>query len=261
MFNCLKMKPAQKVSLHIGVNKYDNAYYGGDISLSQCVYDAQRLGEYAARRGYRAKAIYDHNATLENFKSLMKEQADKLRKGDFLCVSDSSHGTYDDLFENGKTKRATAICLHDGILWDYEFRELLKAFRVGVTVIWISDCCFAESNWRFVRDPLPYNNAKARFVRLPEYPGIPMGATQGDKRQIRCKMFTYSSSNIYQVSYEDEKGGVFTTAMLNALEAEPNLTYHQLWRRTSEIIAPLYPQSPVFENVRAANFTGNRFLE
>jgi len=250
----------KKVSIHIGINKYDRDYYGGNIDLQQCVNDAERLYDYSAGRGFQANLMTNQNATVENFTGAMTDAAKTLKKGDILFLSDSSHGTYDDLVEKGKVKRATAICLHDGILWDYEFRELLKAFRAGVTVIWLSDCCFAESNWRFVRDPLPYNNAKVRFVRLSEYPGIPVGATQGDKRQIRCKMFTYSSSNIYQVSYEDEKGGVFTTAVINALEAEPNLTYHQVWRRSSELIAPLYPQSPVFENVRSAHLTGTKFL-
>jgi len=54
--------------------------------------------------------------------------------------------------------------------------------------------------------------------------------------------------------------GVFTTSVLTALEKEPNLSYYQLWRRSSEIIAPLYPQSPVFENVRAEKFTSQKFL-
>lgn len=253
----------KKIALHIGVNKYDRSYYGGNIDLAQCVYDAERLYDYSISRGIQPKdafAYLDKGATIEYFKDFMADAAKSLKKGDFLLITDSSHGTYDDLVENGKVKRATAICLHDGILWDWEFRNLLKKFRAGVTVVWIADCCFSESNWRFIREAQPYNNARVRFTKLEEYPGIPVGATQGDKRNIKCKMFTYSSSNIYQVSYEDDKGGVFTTSLLSALDKEPNLSYYQLWRRASEIIAPLYPQSPVFENVRASNLTGNRFL-
>jgi len=252
----------KRLSLHIGINKYDRAYYG-DANLSQCVFDAQRLHAYADERDYEAALMLDGQATTGAFKRFMKDAAKSLKKGDFLFISDSSHGTYDDNIVNGQTKRMTAICMHNEILWDYEFRSLLMAFKTGVTIIWMADCCFAESNWRFMRgdDQRPYNGARARFIRAPQaVKEAKVTATQGDKRNIKAKMFTYSSSNIYQVSYEDDKGGVFTTSVLSALTKEPSLSYYQLWRRSSEIIAPLYPQSPVFENVRASTLTGNRFL-
>lgn len=249
----------KKLSLHIGINKYDRDYYG-DADLLQCVYDAQRLHAYADERHYEAALMLDGQATTGAFKKFMKDAAKSLKKGDFLFISDSSHGTYDDNIIGGAVKRSTAICMHNEILWDYEFREMLKAFKTGVTIIWLADCCFAESNWRFIREPQPYNLARARFTRLPEGSKAKVTATQGDKRNIKAKMFTYSSSNIYQVSFEDDRGGVFTTSVLKALETEPGLSYYQLWRRSSEIIAPLYPQSPVFENVRASHLTGNQFL-
>lgn len=248
----------KKLSLHIGINKYDREYYG-DADLLQCVYDAQRLHAYADERHYEAALMLDGQATTGAFKKFMKDAAKTLKKGDFLFISDSSHGTYDDNIVGGAVKRSTAICMHNEILWDYEFRQLLMAFKIGVTIIWMADCCFAESNWRFIREPQPYNHARARFT-VPKEAKAKITATQGDKRNIKAKMFTYSSSNIYQVSYEDDRGGVFTTSVLAALDKEPSLTYYQLWRRSSEIIAPLYPQSPVLENVRASHLTGNRFL-
>lgn len=246
------------LSLHIGINKYDRNYYDGNIDLGQCVYDANRLHDYAVENDYQANLMTDSNATVAGFRAFVLDAAKSLKKGDFFFITNSSHGTYDDNIVSGQTKRMTAICLHDGILWDYEFREMLKKFRTGVTVVWLSDCCFAESNWRFIRDSQPYNNARARYTPKPkEAVAVP---TQGDKRNIKCNLFTYSSSNIYQVSYEDENGGVFTTSVLKALSKEPSASYYQLWKRSSEIIAPLYPQSPVFENVRSAHLTGNRFL-
>lgn len=251
------------LSLHVGINKYDREYYGGNIDLNQCVFAAERLHDFAVERDYQANLLTNSNATVAGFRAFVLNAAKTLKKGDFFFLTNSSHGTYDDNIVNGQTKRMTAICLHDGIFLDYEFRELLKKFKSGVTVIWLSDCCFAESNWRFMRgdDQRPYNGARARFVRAPQAAKeAKVTATQGDKRSIKAKVFTYSSSNIYQVSYEDDRGGVFTTSVLDALAKEPNLSYYQLWRRTSEIIAPLYPQSPVFENVRASHLTGNLFL-
>ena len=266
----------KKISLHIGVNKYDPEYYGSGNDLSECVNDAERMHELAKARGYEPKLLTNSRATVQAFTTFMKDAAGSLKKGDFLLISDSSHGTYDDGIVNGRVKRQTAICLHDRIFWDYEFRKLLMAFKTGVTITWMADCCFAESNWRFIRGESPnkpYNGAKSRFWKLqpalsdlPEddprlaHRLIPISATQGDKRNIKAKMFTFSSSNIYQVSYEDDRGGVFTTSVLDALKKEPALSYYQLWKRSSELIAPLYPQSPVFENVRASTLTGNKFL-
>ncbi|HRI62011.1 MAG TPA: caspase family protein [Saprospiraceae bacterium] len=248
----------KKVSIHLGINKYDADYYGGNIDLGQCVYDAERLEDYSTANGFSAYAMLNGNATVDNFTRKMTDAAKTLKKGDILFLTDSSHGTYDDNIVGAKTKRQTAICLHDGIFWDYEMRELLKKFKAGVKVIWLSDCCFAESNWRFIRDSQPYNNARARYTPKPaDAVAVP---TQGDKRSIKCNLFTYSSSNVYQVSYEDENGGVFTSSVLKALSKEPTISYYQLWKRSSEIIAPLYPQSPVFENVRSAHLTGTKFL-
>lgn len=252
----------KKVSFNIGINRYDPEYYGRGVDLNQCVYDAQRLADYAQSRKFTATEMLDDQATASNLIAALLDLKKSLKKDDILFLSDSSHGTYDDVISGGQVKRQTAICLHDRIFWDFELRDLLKQFKAGVTIIWMADCCFAESNWRFIRGEQPakpFNGARSRFTPLPKA-AVKITPTQGDKRNIRAKMFAYSSSNIFQVSYEDDRGGVFSTSVLDALTKEPSLSYYQLWRRASQIIAPLYPQSPVFENVRATHLTGNRFL-
>lgn len=248
------------ISLHIGINKYLPAFYGGGIDLNQCVNDAQRLYEYATKRGYSALLVTDYGATLKEFSAFMADAAKTLKKGDRLFITNSSHGTFEDIVFNGEHLVQNAICFTDGILWDYQLRELLKKFKTGVTVIKLSDCCFSESNWRFLRhDGEVYNGAKTRFVTLPKA-AKPPKPTSGDKRQIKAFYFDYASSNAFQPSYEDERGGVFTTAVLTALKTEPNLSYYQLWKRASAVIGRTYPQTPIFENVRAAKLTGNQFL-
>lgn len=258
MFKTLLTRAPQKHSLHIGINRYDREYYGGNIDLQQCVYDAQRFNSLAKHEGYNASLMLDDEATIDALTDYLANAAKLLRKGDILFITNSSHGTYDDqVAGSGRAKRMTAICLHDGIFWDYSFREALKKFRAGVTIIWVADCCFAESNWRNVT-ALKKHGLRTRYTPLPKE--VLVVPTQGDKRQIKATMFTYASSNIYQVSYEDENGGVFTTAILRALREDPNLSYYQVNRRASELIADEYPQSPVFEHVRGANLTGKRFL-
>lgn len=249
------------ISLHIGINKYQPAFYGTGNNLNECVNDAIKMHEYAVSRGFAALMVTDYNATLKEFAAFMSDAAKNLKKGDRLFITNSTHGTFQESFTpSGVRIQSNAICFTDGILWDYELRELLKKFKSGVSVIKMSDCCFAESNWRFLRhDGELYNGAKARVVRLPNA-AKPPKVTQGDKRQIKAFYYDYASSNAFQPSYEDQRGGVFTNAVLTALKREPELSYHQLWRRASANIGNNYPQSPVFENVRAAKFTGKKFL-
>ncbi|MCB0542101.1 MAG: caspase family protein [Saprospiraceae bacterium] len=267
-----------KFLLNVGIDKYDPGFYGHGIDLSQCVNDSRNVyamasGLWGSYDAIQAELLNDRRATIAEFSDRMKYYASAMKKGDILLISVSSHGTYYDYYDpvSGRTRRATGLCFHDGILWDFEFRSLLRRFNAGRRVVYISDSCFSESNWRFIREPDPYNLAKARFYKLPlerlPNDGKEIGArnvmpvpTQGDKRQIRCQFMAYASSSVYQVSYEDDRGGVFTTAILDALKFDSNLSYYQVFRRASELIAPKYPQTPVFEWVRCEKYTGDRFL-
>lgn len=250
-----------RLSLNIGINEYNPAYYGSGNDLYQCVYDAQRFAEYAAYQGFDTVFKKDRLATTGAFKRLMAAYANAMRRGDILLITISGHGTMKDvLFGNDPNpKRLTAHCFSDEILWDYEFLQILKKFKAGVTVIKVSDCCYAESNWQYIRTDAPTNKARPKFVTFPQAAAEPT-ATEGDLSDLKCNYIHLASSNAFQVSYEDANGGVFTTALLKALQAEPEISYRDLLHSASEHIAPLYPQSPVFEHVRADKLTGLRFL-
>jgi hypothetical protein len=251
----------KKVAICVGVNKYDPNYYGAGNDLHMCVIDSDRMDAVAEAHGFtEVYKLQDKTATVAIWKNTLLQQAAALTPGDILLITQSSHGTYQDL-PGGK--RATAICLQDGIVWDYEVRDILKQFKKGVTVIWMTDCCFSESNWRALNFRVKIDcggnpRAKTKFVKLPR--AVQPQPTQGDKRQIKCNLFVFSSSNIVQPSYEDENGGAFTTAVVEALKAEPNLSYYQLSRRVAALVAQHYPQTPVFEQVNATKLTGKVFL-
>lgn len=250
-----------RYSLNVGINKYDRHFYGGNIDLNMCVFDAQRMVDYANEREFLPAMMTDTLATVDNFKRHMKELSGTMVRGDILLLTISSHGTYDDYevqsMKRKSPKRMTAHCFHDGMLWDFEMREILRKFKAGTKVVKISDCCYAESNWRLVDKP--GESRKARYTAKPKAAATPE-PTQGDKRNIRCNYFDYAACNIYQEAYEDRRGGAFTTAIIEALTAEPELSYYQLWRRTSSILAGYYPQSPIFENVRSEKLTVTQFL-
>lgn len=244
-----------KVGLHFGINHYDPSYYGIGNDLEMCVQDSQVMQGIAQHYGFdETHLINDHAATRAHWLKTMAGYAKRMRRGDVIFITQSSHGTYQDI----GAKRSTGLCMHDAILWDYEIRGIFEDFHVGVMIVWMTDCCFAESNWRWIGQP-----GKARRKRfMPLERKIEIKPTQGDKRRIPATFFAYSSSNAFQESYEDDAGGVYTQAINQALLQWPKLTYYQLHARASQLISEdlMYPQTPILETIRANSYTGSPFL-
>lgn len=246
-----------KSALHFGINHYDPDYYGEGNDLKMCVQDAQVMQGISRHYEFtESLLIQNSTATRAMWLRTVGDYAKRMRRGDILFLTQSSHGTYEDK----GSKRSTGICMTDGILWDYEIRAVFEQFHVGVFIVWMTDCCFAESNWRWLRPPDPENSYRSRFMPSPRKAAVT--PTQGDKRRISSTFFAYSSSNAYQESYEDERGGIYTQAVNQALLQWPKLTYYQLHQRASKIIAEelAYPQTPILETVRANSFSGSPFL-
>jgi len=244
-----------KFALHVGINRYDSTYYGSGNNLNMCVSDSDVMSSISAVLGvdliYQLK---DEQASAAAWLANVRELAGRADKGDIVFLSQSSHGTYQDYTSGLATKRATGMCMHDRILWDYEIREELKRFRTGVTLIWFTDCCFSQSNWRFSAGPFSTPaNVKARVLKLDRQ--FDVKPTQGSKLQIKAHMFVYSSSNVFQPSYEDDRGGAFTTAFHGAFINSPKASYYSMMRSAQKVVAAQYPQSPVFESVRASKYT------
>ena len=250
-----------KYTLHVGINEYDPGFYGPGNDLKMCVDDAATMAVVSQEFGFVPRFLANETATRRAWQQLVAELAAEARRGDVVFITQSSHGTYQDLTPG---RRATALCMHDQPLWDYEVRESLKGFRAGVVVVWLTDCCFAESNWRFwhsapIGQLTPHKNVTRKFLPLTQR--AELKPTQGDARSIRATLLTYSASGLFQVAYEDEQGGVFTQAVAQALRLEAPLSYYQLHRRASLLISERnYPQTPIFEGVRAAAYTGSPFL-
>lgn len=244
-------------SIHWGIDRYDPTFYGEDVDLKMCVQDSQTMQGIAQHFNFAARIYTNEQATKQAWLNEVGHLAEIAVRGDTVLITQSSHGT----FQETGLKRSTAICLHDDILWDFQIREVFQKFRSGVIVVWICDSCFSESNWRMVRvnaAGLPTSRHRTRFTKLPRK--ITITPTAGDKRKFPAIFFAYSASNAFQVSYEDESGGVFTQAIDKALRKENGLSYYQLYRRTQQIIGTEYPQSPVFDTIRAADYTGSPFL-
>ena len=201
-----------RFGLHTGINLYDPGYYGEGNNLDKCVQDAGRMYGISIAKAFDSlRLLTDAGATAENWKAFVLEIAARAIRGDVVFLTQSSHGTYTTETPNGK--RATGLCFYDRVVWDFEIREVLKKFRAGVLVVWVADACYAESNWRRIIPGLTGVNlfGKSRFVRVNS--GL-VEPTQGDKRNIRCTFLSYSAAGYMQEAYEDDRGGVFTEAIM-----------------------------------------------
>lgn len=239
-----------KLSIHIGINQYDPRKYGS-ANLQQCVRDAETMCAMAGARGFYPLMITDESATKPEIISILKEHANKMQAGDTLLLTQSSHGTY---FDTG-TGRATGLCMHDDVLWDFEQPEIWKLFKPGVLIIRLVDACFSESSFRAALPP----GTSERFTSLLGPQTIK--PTSASLRSCKCQIISISSSNIREVSYENEEGGVFTQALHRVIASDPSrsLTYRKVHASIAKEIKRVgYPQTPKIETQNAgahARFT------
>lgn len=238
-------------SLHIGINEYDTAVYG-NCNLQQCVRDAQAMYDLASSRNMKPHLMVDKRCIKQLVQGIFRNLAEAMKPGDTLFYTHSGHGTYTDLKDG---TRATGLCLYDDILWDYEQIPMWKQFKAGTKIIRLADTCFSESNFRL---PSKINLGRQRSVVLPKLPVIK--PTKGSLRSVPCSIISYSSSNIWQPSYENNAGGIFTQAVEEILQLGTP-TYSQLLNAVRLVIRRWdYSQVPQLESSKAGQFKNKPFL-
>lgn len=238
-------------SLHIGINEYDTAVYG-NCNLQQCVRDAQAMYDLATRLNMKPHLMVDKRCTKQLVQGIFRNLAEAMKPGDTLFYTHSGHGTYTDMKDG---TRATGLCLYDDILWDYEQIPIWKQFKAGTKIIRLADTCFSESNFRL---PSKINLGRQRSVVLPKLPVIK--PSKGSLRSVPCSIISYSSSNIWQPSYENNAGGIFTQAVEEILQLGTP-TYLQLLNAVRLVIRRWdYSQVPQLESSKAGQFKNKPFL-
>ena len=138
---------AKKISLHVGVDKYDTGAFGRGFNyrLEGCVADAKAMNVIAERAGFVPEPpLLD--CRVDEFKSALAETVAKIEKGDLFLFTFAGHGakcesTSIKIKSDGKYE---AICLRDGYCWDLEVGFLLNKVPAEATIITIYDCCFGN---------------------------------------------------------------------------------------------------------------------
>lgn len=225
-----------KYLISFGINKYGPAY-GGNANLQKCVYDAERVANMAESKNFNEVTVLtDKECTIASFNAVLSNLAKKVVPGDLVVFFQSSHGTYHDL-QGGK--RATGLCMHDGVLWDYMANKVWAKFAKGVRVTYLTDSCFAESNYR--NAGLPPIEIRRKYIKAPKAAEpVPTAL-----KAIKCEFTALLSSTINQSSYEVVEGGVFTSALLSYSNSIAEFSAETLRNRIDGQISDF--QNPVLE--------------
>lgn len=253
----------RKVSLNFGVIHFDVSYYGAGNDLTGCENDAKFSQKIAMENGFETHLFLSKDATYKNYIEQMKKMASELVSGDIFMFYGSFHGTFKEYYDGNTEKRYTALCLHDQIVWDQETKELLKLFKQGVKVIWITDCCHSRDNFKGgVFMPLEGMKSHAKFFNFDDIKKETLDVEKFEDiniNEIKCSIIAFSSSTEYQVSYDlksmlDKKKpmGLFTASMEKVLSNDLNkeLNYLELFKKVlDEVKKSKYPQTPKIQVV------------
>lgn len=208
-----------KYLLSIGIDHYNEGVFGPGIDLEQCAFDADRIEQ--AVDAYETTQLRNADATQAEIFRQIDHLAAITVPGDVAIIYQSSHGTYWDI---SFLQRKTGRVAHDDVIWDDEWIQKMKAFKKGVVVLCISDCCFSESNSRLLNAHI--QNWKERILPVKTIPRNkqPLKAWLAKTTGLKCTLVELSACSFMQTAKEIgpgngvEQGGVFTSALVEAIK-------------------------------------------
>lgn len=142
------------LSLHIGINVVDKAYYKGFVPpLAGCVKDMNTMQELAVSLGYEPTTLANGQATREAIKERIITLGKQVRPGGILLVTYAGHGApipdtdgSDEEDDNNDESWVT----YNGFLLDDELNECYATIPADIRVVVVSDSCNSATVTRFV---------------------------------------------------------------------------------------------------------------
>ena len=215
-----------KVSYHFGINKYPAVIWGHNANLRGCINDAVNMQSLCKANGFTTKLFTDGQVNSKTFAQIISDIAKTVKDGT-VVLTYSGHGI-DSKINNG-TKTITGICLSDRVFWDFEMKHLLALFEPTVTVIWISDSCFSEGNYRKLKLPLKIG-CRERLLKMEkireksrilfEREAKLLSLFQAQDNGIKARVIALLSSQDTETSLEVYGNGVFTSAIMRSIKKE-----------------------------------------
>lgn len=215
-----------KVGLHIGLNAVlPAAYNGWPGELYAAVADARCHAALFAQHGYTTRALLNEDASLKTVRENLRGLALSLNAGDTLVLSFSGHGSRSGAWIFGSYREA--LCLWDGQLTDVELRTALAAFRTGVNVVVILDCCHSggmDRGLALSREGAKGAKACPRFV--VEAIAAPSSIFHLPSPEVRAPIVAsgllLTACRADEVALDGWTNGAFTGSQLRAREEFPN---------------------------------------
>lgn len=218
------------ISVHIGLNKIDPAFYGGTYPLVACHNDAKDMMKIAKQKKFDESYIYlDAKGTSATLSKHLNDAAKKLKKGDFLLLTYSGHGSYvPDNNKDEKDGNDETWCLYDRMFIDDELASHWAKFKVGVKILMLSDSCHSGTVSRILKSDGTLEDSsfdqKSKLIKEgPQifkknkkvYSGIKAVTKNIAKTDnIRATVILLSGCQDNQTSLDGNVNGLFTEKLL-----------------------------------------------
>ncbi len=144
----------QAYALHIGIDVADPTVYKDFRPLAGCVNDAKAMASITSKRGFFVETLFNKQATRQRIKAQLHQLTLTANAGDLVVVSYAGHGSFveDKTHSVGADEPIDEVLVtYDGLLIDDEIYNIFSNFKPGVRVVWVADCCHAESNLRAIK--------------------------------------------------------------------------------------------------------------
>ena len=157
----------KKRALHVGINNYPPPI----PTLRGCIPDAKNwcsllTGIYEFDNPI---VLLDAMATSTNIHNNLLRLIKSSESGDVLVWTFSGHGTsVANLRPDKPDGRAEAIVAYDGLMYDWQIREIMQTVPSGVHLTVISDSCHSGTITRLVRLEHHLYNDRVQMRYLPQ---------------------------------------------------------------------------------------------
>ena len=272
--NQTEQKAPRGISLHIGVNHCDPAFYNGRWTgaMSSAEPDVDTMEAIARKQGFATRVLKTEQATRENVIDAIRSAAGELGDGDMFLMSYSGHGDWvPDISGDEADQRDDTWCLHNGHFLDDELNVLLAEFKPGCRVLVLSDSCHsgtmlkgekrAQDEEKRVKDPFVYSRAVPRRASIESYEShrqyyaeIQL-ALPRPRPPIQATVRLLSGCQEDEQSWGSKETGRFTEAVKNVFsDGAFNGTYKQFHAEVVKAVSKaMNPQTPGHSVVGSAS--------
>lgn len=159
-------RPAQGLSLHLGLNSVSPKHYDGwSGDLVACESDARDMAALATAQGLKPTVLLTAKATRKQVVAALNKAAKVLKAGDLFMLSFSGHGgQVPDVTGEETDKQDETWCLYDCQLIDDELYLELGRFAEGVRIIVLSDSCHSGTVTRAAPPMLGVGGPRPRLL-------------------------------------------------------------------------------------------------